>query len=175
MLGNENSATSEDQERYLEMAMRLDSNDSEILERNKNIWYTYIWYRIYIIYQIIQTQNLSIKAFNHLVRFVFFKSYGTFLCRKQYGLDETFIPVDYRYIEYFRKSLENGPFREELFYKIKYHESKRDYLTPSLRPINHLIQIDEKPNLDLIEPKRELYKISVSFFRIRKLYKIYWW
>ena len=37
MLGNENSATSEDQERYLEMAMRLDSNDSEILERNKNI------------------------------------------------------------------------------------------------------------------------------------------
>ena len=108
-----------------------------------------------------------------MVRFVFFKSYGTFLCRKQYGLDETFIPVDYRYIEYFRKSLENGPFREELFYKIKYHESKRDYLTPSLRPINHLIQIDEKPNLDLIEPKRELYKISVSFFRIRKLYKIY--
>ena len=88
------------------------------------------------------------------------------MCRKQYPAD-----TDYRFLTYFKKSLENGPFRKDLFYKIKYHENKRDYFTPSLKPINHLIQFDEKPNLDLIEPKRELYKISLSFFRMRKLDK----
>ena len=32
-----------------------------------------------------------------------------------------------------------------------------------LRQINHLIQIDEKPNLELKEPRWEIYKISISF------------
>ena len=140
--------------------MRLESNDSEILERNKNIKSI----------ENVKSFYLTLLRAHHLVCLVFFISYGTLLCRKQYGSDQ--VDIDYRYINYFRKSLENGPFREELFYKIKYHQSKRDYFTPSLRSINHLIQIDEKPNLGLIEARRELYKISVSFFRIRKLYCI---
>lgn len=36
MLGDFKSSTSEDQERYMKMAMKLDSSDPEILERNKN-------------------------------------------------------------------------------------------------------------------------------------------
>ena len=74
---------------------------------------------------------------------------------------------DYAFIEYFRKSLENGTeewsFRKILFERIKFLESERDYFIGSLKPINHLIQIDEEPNLELMEPKWELYKISISF------------
>jgi len=72
---------------------------------------------------------------------------------------------DYGYIEYFRKAMENTPgsYKDSLSLEIKYHEGCRDYFTPSLWPVNHLIQIDEKPNLELNEPKWELYKISITF------------
>ena len=33
----------------------------------------------------------------------------------------------------------------------------------SSRQINHLIQFDEKPNLEIQEPRWEIYKISISF------------
>ena len=87
------------------------------------------------------------------------------------------IEVDYSYIEYFRKAIMNDTnpsSKENRLRKIKIHEGRRDYFTPSLRQINHLIQIDEKPNLELMEPKWELYKISVSFQLddSGKLYKI---
>ena len=64
--------------------------------------------------------------------------------------------------------------KEETLQFVKFHEGIRDYSTPSLRQINHLIQIDEKPNLELMEPKWELYKISISFQETdaSKLYKI---
>ena len=39
-----------------------------------------------------------------------------------------------------------------------------------LRQINHLIQIDEKPNLELKEPRWEIYKISISFNFHSKIY-----
>ena len=56
--------------------------------------------------------------------------------------------------------------KEKQIQYVKYNESRRDYYTPSLRQINHLIQIDEKPNLELMEPRWELYKISISFQHI---------
>ena len=77
---------------------------------------------------------------------------------------------DYGYIKYLRQSLEiapqSHPPRSEAL--IWLDEAQRDYFTESLRPINHLIQIDEKPNLELREPRWELYKISISFSRISK-------
>ena len=83
---------------------------------------------------------------------------------------------DYGYIEYFRKSMLNDmdPFTKECMAKlIKVHEGRRDYFTESLRQIDHLIQIDEKPNVQLTEPEWELYKISISFQPICKLYIMY--
>ena len=76
------------------------------------------------------------------------------------------IEKDYSYIEYFRKAMmnETDPCKkEDTLQLVKFYEAERDYYTPSLRQINHLIQIDEKPNLELMEPKWELYKISISF------------
>ena len=79
---------------------------------------------------------------------------------------------DYGYIEYFRKSIMNVPdcsHKDSVLLLIKFHESKREYFTASLRHVNHLIQIG-RPNLELMEPKWELYKISISFEPIRKFY-----
>ena len=108
------------------------------------------------------------------------------LCRKQEDLDPAV--RDYSYIKYLLKSVEACNFnltapdrmfrkkefrQKELFLNlIRYHESKRDLFAPSLRQVNHLIQIDEKPNLELLEPKWELYKISFSFQQIRKFHRI---
>ena len=78
---------------------------------------------------------------------------------------------NYDYIDYYRKSyeLETDPEQKELsFYQVLEQEAFRDYHTESLRPINNLLQIDRKPNLELTEPKEELYKISVSFQPKRK-------
>ena len=91
-----------------------------------------------------------------------YTSYGTFLCQKQAHLDPAL--KDYGYIEYFPERR-----NEILLNDTKFHESKRDYFTASLRQVNHLIQIG-KPNLELTEPKWELYKVSISFERIRKFY-----
>ena len=74
---------------------------------------------------------------------------------------------DFGYIDYYRKShaLETIPELKELVYhQILVQEAFRDYHIDSLRPINNLLQIDRKPNLELTEPKQELYKISVSFW-----------
>ena len=57
----------------------------------------------------------------------------------------------------------------ELFHLIKMHEGFRDYYGSSLWQINHLIQLDPKPNLELKEPRWEIYKISLSFLTKRKL------
>ena len=81
-------------------------------------------------------------------------------------LDSNPIEKDYAYIEYFRKSMMNikdPAEKERILQHVKFHEGERDYFSPSVRQINHLIQIDEKPNLELMEPKWELYKISISF------------
>ena len=83
---------------------------------------------------------------------------------------------DYGYVAYFRKAMENTwehgvrdlsgrdlPVKEKRIQQTMYHEARRDYFSASLRQINHLIQIDQKPNLELMEPKWELYKVSISF------------
>ena len=74
---------------------------------------------------------------------------------------------DFEYIEYYRKAyeLETEPEQKEFFhFEILEQEAFRDYHTETLRQINNLIQIG-KPNLELKEPKIELYKVSVSLFQ----------
>ena len=102
------------------------------------------------------------------------------LHRKQEDVDPC--AKDYGYIEYLQKSVVAGNFsltasdvsqKEAMVNLIRLHESKRDYFTASLRPVNHLVQMDERPNLELSEPKWELYKISISFQVRRKFFKTF--
>ena len=83
---------------------------------------------------------------------------------------------DYGYIAYFRKATNNTrehgdrdltgrglSVKEQTIRQTMFHEGQRDYFTASIRQINHLIQFDQQPNLEFMEPKWELYKISISF------------
>ena len=80
--------------------------------------------------------------------------------------------MDYEYIEYFRKAmatleamanLPDPSIKLKMANFLKYHEAMRDYFSPSLKQINHLIQFDENPNVELKEPRWEIYKVSLSF------------
>ena len=84
---------------------------------------------------------------------------------------------NYGYVGYLRKAMDNTgehcprpdlPVKEKRIRQTMFHEGLRDYFSTSLRQINHLIQIDQRPNIELMEPKWELYKISVSFEAISK-------
>ena len=95
------------------------------------------------------------------------------MIQKQYFEDRT--KTDYGYIEYLRKAMEMNSCpieKERKLISIKFYEARRNYYTQSLKPINHLIQIDERPNLEFMEPKWELYKISISFEAISRSCKI---
>ena len=89
--------------------------------------------------------------------------YGAYLFQKQIFVHPD--KKDYGYIEYMQKATEGSsdPTFKKVMTQIKYFEAIRDYGTSSLKPIKHLIQMDKTPNLNLMEPKWELYKISVSF------------
>ena len=96
-------------------------------------------------------------------------SFGDLLRSKQKNKDPA--DWDFEYIEYYHKSLAcytDPDDRKLLLDDIKFHEARRDYFTPSLRDISHLIQIDEQPNLELKESRCEIYKISLSFRRQSK-------
>ena len=80
---------------------------------------------------------------------------------------------DYGFIEYFQKSIANGyPMRTWNSVLIEFYEAQRDYYTQPFRHINYLIQIDKKPNLNLKEPRWEIYKVSITFNPQRKIYFI---
>jgi len=53
--------------------------------------------------------------------------------------------------------------RERMLNQIKFNEARRDYWTHSIKQINHLVQYDEEPNRELMEPKWDLYKLTISF------------
>ena len=103
----------------------------------------------------------------------FLLSYGLQQNDKQDQKDRA--KKDYGHIDAFRKSMinETDPRRkEDMSNQLKDYESERDYFTASLRPINHLLQIDQNPNRELVEPRWELYKVSISFEVISKFDKI---
>ena len=53
--------------------------------------------------------------------------------------------------------------KKKYLHHLREFEARRDFFTGSLRQINHLIQIDATPNLELKQAKCEIYKVSVSF------------
>lgn len=88
--------------------------------------------------------------------------------RKQLSSDPG--TVDFGYIEFFRKAMmnqSNSDRKLDLKYQILLNEVLRDFHKGSLWQIKHLIHIDGKPNLELVEPRWEIYKISLPeiFFR----------
>ena len=73
---------------------------------------------------------------------------------------------DYSYIDLFRKAyeIETRPLKKEkILHELRESEAKRDFFTGSVRQIQHLIQLDPTPNLELTTVRREIYKISISF------------
>ena len=92
------------------------------------------------------------------------KSRGRSLAQKQDNIP--WPDRDYSYIDFFRKAYENDtqPARKiDHLHILRGTEAERDFYTGSIRQINHLIQFDPKPNLELKEARQEIYKISVSF------------
>ena len=78
---------------------------------------------------------------------------------------------DYSYIDLFQKAYEEEerPMKKmKLLHELRASEAKRDFFTGSIRQIQHLIQLDPTPNLELKEVRCEIYKISVSFESARK-------
>ena len=73
---------------------------------------------------------------------------------------------DYGYIDLFRKAYENEtqPLNKaKILHELRGSEAMRDFFTGSVRQIQHLIQLDPTPNLELKTVRREIYKISISF------------
>ena len=99
-----------------------------------------------------------------MIRFVSLKSRGQSLLHKQSNIPWS--DKDYSYIDFYLKAYENEtrPARKiDRLHRLRDCEANRDYHTGSIRQINHLIQFDPKPNLELKEARLEIYKISVSF------------
>ena len=92
------------------------------------------------------------------------KSRAEGLAQKQRGVPGP--EKDYSHIDFYRKAYENEtePARKMTFlHVLRDCEAFRDFYAGSIRQINHLIQFDPKPNLELKEARQEIYKISVSF------------
>ena len=99
-----------------------------------------------------------------MIRFVSLKSRGQSLAQKQNNIPWS--DKDYSYIDFYLKAYENEtePARKiDRLHGLRTSEGRRDFHTGSIRQINHLIQFDPKPNLELKEARQEIYKISVSF------------
>ena len=99
-----------------------------------------------------------------MIRVVSPKSRGRSQARKQENIP--WPDRDYSYIDFFRRAYENEtePARKiGRLHVLRENEARRDFHTGSIRQINHLIQFDPKPNLELKEARQEIYKISVSF------------
>ena len=97
-----------------------------------------------------------------MIRSVSLKSRGKHIQQNQNNIPRP----DYSYIDFYLKAYENEtqPARKiTLLHILRESEAERDFHSGSIRQINHLIQFDPKPNLELKEARQEIYKISVSF------------
>ena len=109
-----------DIERYHKMMTRVDPTEPNFLFRNMNVKsiekFAFCWCK----------QHLPFRS-----------SYGDILRETQ---EKTGDPmVDFGYIEYYRKSLENSTdpeHKKKAFKAILTHEARRDYFTTTLRQIN---------------------------------------
>ena len=75
--------------------------------------------------------------------------------------------VDYSYINFFEKAYENEHHKlnrkRGILSLVRHSKRDRDYHLGSMKQINNLIQFDTRPNLMIIEPQWEIYKITISF------------
>ena len=104
-----------------------------------------------------------------MILFISLKSRGQCLAQKQ--LNIPWPDQDYSFRDFFRKAYENvtrPDFKMKYLHVLRDCEARRDFHIGSLRQINHLIQFDPTPNLELNEVRCEIYKISVSFEYKRK-------
>ena len=105
-----------------------------------------------------------------MIAFVFLSniSHAHGLRRKQMSIP--WIDKDYSYIEVFRKAYNNSElFKMDYLNTLRDAEIRRDYNLGSMKHIDHLIQLDQKPNIGLKEAKCELYKITISFSPLSKM------
>ena len=105
---------------------------------------------------------LELKAIHDLFHFHRSRAFYLEIIQKDIPLTDW----DYDFVNYYRKAYEFGKFgafKEENWQEWKHAEAIKQFYLGSITEIKHLKQFDETPNLELQEPKWELYKISISF------------
>ena len=95
-------------------------------------------------------------------------SHGLALMSSQYTKRfENPSEVDYSYIDIFKKANKNEIWnfrrKQSLVNFVQYATVHRDYYLGLFKQINHLIQFDTRPNLAIVEPQWEIYKITISY------------
>ena len=145
---------SDDFERYVNMGLHIDPNHPNFLYRNGNFSSNYS-----------RDNNLFLKESVLYFLKISSKSRAEGLSQKQKNLPGP--EKDYKtYIDCYRRAYENEtrPTEQMRFlYRLLDTEAARDFDVGGLRQINHLIQMDPTPNLELKEARSEIYKISISF------------
>ena len=81
---------------------------------------------------------------------------------------------DYSFVEYYRKAYENAQNDMAKYGAMitwRQGEARRDFYTGMIKEIKRLEHIDSTPNLELKEPKWEIYKITITnyFFSVDSL------
>ena len=98
-----------------------------------------------------------------------------FLKSRGFWLAQTQKPTPWsEIIDLTRKAYDNETrpwYRWKYLHQLRAHEAQRDFDAGSIRQIDHLIQIDPTPNLELKEARCEIYKISVSFESKREFHE----
>ena len=159
---------SNDYGRYSEMGIKLEPSNTNFNFRDGM--------RIQIL--LFNDQAIFIQICHDFVKkknFKFLKSLGWYLENTQGHNNFKIRPSvwDFDFVHYYRKAYENESIpwvKEHKMSSLQMAEAQRDFYTPSIKEINHLVQLDSHANTDLKESKWELYKISVSFSFKRKKY-----
>ena len=79
---------------------------------------------------------------------------------------------DYSYIEYFQKAHNHNDdptMNVTILNALREAKVRRDYYLCSLKQLNHAIQFDVTPNLDIKEARPEIYKITINFAPISEM------
>ena len=72
---------------------------------------------------------------------------------------------DYSFVDYYQKAYEfaqHDADKSAAWVILRQAEARRDFYTGMIKEIKRLEQFDSKPNLELTEPKWEIYKITIT-------------
>ena len=87
-------------------------------------------------------------------------------------IDIPWVEKDYSYIDYLEKANNYNNDRKKevaILNALREEKVRRDYHLSSLKQINHAIQFDQTPNLDLKEVRSEIFKITINFAPISEM------